>query len=71
MKLYDGSFINGSPAAGQETQAAASAQVAAFTYSGKNPVKAGLCKYPEEYKYSSAKFYFESTDEFGLFIWSF
>jgi putative transposase len=26
-------------------------------YIHENPVKAGLCKYPEDYKYSSAKFY--------------
>ncbi|MFM7487750.1 MAG: REP-associated tyrosine transposase [Cytophagales bacterium] len=26
-------------------------------YIHSNPVRAGLCKYPEEYKYSSAKFY--------------
>ncbi len=26
-------------------------------YIHDNPVKAGLCKYPEEYKYSSAKYY--------------
>ena len=26
-------------------------------YIHDNPVKAGLCKYPEDYKYSSARFY--------------
>jgi putative transposase len=26
-------------------------------YTHYNPVKAGLCKYPEDYKYSSARFY--------------
>ena len=31
-----------------------------------NPVTAGLCSYPEEYNYSSAKFYDEGTDEFGF-----
>jgi len=29
-----------------------------------NPVAAGLCVYPEEYKYSSAKFYETGKDEF-------
>src|SRR5262249_43280833 len=28
-----------------------------LNYIHYNPVKAGLCKYPEEYKYSSARFY--------------
>lgn len=28
-----------------------------LNYIHNNPVKAGLCKYPEEYKYSSARFY--------------
>ena len=36
-------------------------------YIHENPVKAGLCKYPEEYKYSSAKYYELGIDEFGLF----
>ncbi|MFT3948089.1 MAG: transposase [Agriterribacter sp.] len=31
-----------------------------------NPVKAGLCKIPEDYKYSSAKFYETGIDEFGF-----
>jgi putative transposase len=31
-----------------------------------NPVKAGLCKYPEEYYYSSAGFYHDGTDSFGI-----
>jgi putative transposase len=31
-----------------------------------NPVKAGLCKLPEEYKYSSAKFYETGIDEFKI-----
>ncbi len=31
-----------------------------------NPVSAGLCKVPEEYYYSSAKFYFDGTDNFGM-----
>ena len=32
-----------------------------------NPVKAGLSKYAEEYKYSSARFYYDGKDEFDLF----
>ena len=36
-------------------------------YIHRNPVKAGLCKLPEEYKYSSAVFYETRLDEFGLF----
>ena len=31
-----------------------------------NPVKAGLCNLPEEYYYSSAKFYATGTDDFGM-----
>ena len=31
-----------------------------------NPVTAGYCTYPEEYKYSSAKFYELGIDEFGI-----
>ncbi|MEO6454465.1 MAG: transposase, partial [Ginsengibacter sp.] len=31
-----------------------------------NPVTAGLCKVPEEYHYSSAKFYFDGTDNFKM-----
>ncbi|GAB2808283.1 hypothetical protein [Ferruginibacter profundus] len=31
-----------------------------------NPVKAGLCIHPEEYYYSSAKFYFNGADDFGM-----
>lgn len=31
-----------------------------------NPVKAGLCNYPELYKYSSAKFYLDGMDEFCM-----
>lgn len=31
-----------------------------------NPVKAGLCKLPEEYYYSSAKFYEYGIDDFGM-----
>jgi len=32
-----------------------------------NPVHAGLCKYPEEYKYSSAKFYYRK-DQYWKFL---
>ena len=31
-----------------------------------NPVVAGLCVYPEDYKYLSAKFYESGKDEFGF-----
>ena len=31
-----------------------------------NPVTAGICSYPEQYKYSSAKFYETGEDEFGI-----
>ena len=31
-----------------------------------NPVTAGLCSVLEEYYYSSAKFYFDGTDNFGM-----
>jgi REP-associated tyrosine transposase len=31
-----------------------------------NPVKAGLCKLPSEYHYSSAKFYETGIDDFGI-----
>ena len=31
-----------------------------------NPVKAGLCILPEEYYYSSAKFYAAGVDDFGI-----
>lgn len=31
-----------------------------------NPVAAGLCVYPEDYKYSSARFYETGKDEFGF-----
>jgi REP element-mobilizing transposase RayT len=31
-----------------------------------NPVLAGYCTYPEEYKYSSAKFYELGIDDFGI-----
>ena len=31
-----------------------------------NPVRAGLCINPEDYYYSSAKFYYDGTDSFGM-----
>jgi putative transposase len=31
-----------------------------------NPVKAGLCALPENYYYSSARFYETGTDEFNM-----
>jgi len=31
-----------------------------------NPVKAGLCVNPEDYYYSSARFYQEGIDDFGI-----
>jgi putative transposase len=31
-----------------------------------NPVRAGLCAIPEEYYYSSAKFYYDGTNSFGI-----
>ena len=35
-------------------------------YIHHNPVAAGLCVYPEDYKYSSAKFYETGKDAFGF-----
>ena len=32
-----------------------------------NPLRAGLCKFAEGYKYSSAGYYETGVDEFGLF----
>jgi putative transposase len=31
-----------------------------------NPVKAGLCEVPEDYYFSSAKFYEDGIDRFGM-----
>ena len=31
-----------------------------------NPVRAGLCINPEDYHYSSARFYYDGTDSFGI-----
>ena len=33
-----------------------------------NPVKAGLCKYPSEYVYSSAGFYYDSDKRWSFLI---
>ena len=35
-------------------------------YIHQNPVRAGLCRYPEEYFYSSASFYHDRSDKFGI-----
>ena len=35
-------------------------------YIHNNPVRAGLCNYAEEYYYSSAKFYKDGIDNFGM-----
>ncbi len=37
-----------------------------LNYLHANPVKAGLCSYPEEYKYSSARFYETGVDEWSI-----
>ncbi|MEP7164256.1 MAG: transposase [Ferruginibacter sp.] len=37
-----------------------------LNYIHNNPVKAGLCKYPEQYHYSSAEFYYTGIDEFNM-----
>ncbi len=37
-----------------------------LNYIHNNPVNAGLCKKPEDYHYSSAKFYKTGDDEFGI-----
>ena len=37
-----------------------------LAYIQNNPVRAGLCNYPEEYYYSSAKFYHGGIDDFGM-----
>jgi REP element-mobilizing transposase RayT len=33
-----------------------------------NPVKAGLCNFPEEYGFSSARFYYDGTDLFNFIV---
>ena len=37
-----------------------------LSYIHENPLKAGLCKYPEEYYYSSALFYEKGIDKFNM-----
>jgi hypothetical protein len=37
-----------------------------LNYIHNNPIHAGICNYPEEYKYSSAIFYEKNIDEFGI-----
>ena len=37
-----------------------------LNYIHNNPVKAGLCTNPEDYHYSSAKFYYNGTGDFGM-----
>lgn len=37
-----------------------------LNYLHLNPVKAGLCKYPEEYLFSSARFYETGNDDWGI-----
>lgn len=35
-------------------------------YIHNNPVKAGICQCPEDYLYSSARFYYDGTDEWNM-----
>ena len=37
-----------------------------LNYVHNNPVKAGLCEFPEEYYFSSASFYEKGVDHFGF-----
>lgn len=37
-------------------------------YIHNNPVRAGLCRYPWEYKYSSARFYLKSEKDWGFLV---
>lgn len=37
-----------------------------LAYLHQNPVKAGLCPFPEQYRYSSARFYYTGHDEWGF-----
>jgi putative transposase len=39
-----------------------------MNYLHYNPVKAGLCRYPEEYKYSSARFYFCNERDWDFIV---
>ena len=40
--------------------------ISKLEYIHNNPVKWNLCTYPEEYKWSSARFYWEGVDEFNM-----
>ena len=40
--------------------------ISKLEYIHKNPAKWGLCTHPEEYRWSSAKFYREGIDEFNM-----
>jgi putative transposase len=35
-------------------------------YIHNNPVNAGLCKYPEQYEFSSARFYVDGIDSWNM-----
>lgn len=37
-----------------------------LNYIHRNPVKAGMCLYPEDYHYSSAKFYQSGVDDWDI-----
>lgn len=37
-----------------------------LAYIHYNPVKAGLCQHPEDYHYSSARFYYDGTNSFEM-----
>lgn len=37
-----------------------------LNYIHNNPVKAGICSFPEDYKYSTAKFYESNIDDWGF-----
>lgn len=39
-----------------------------LNYIHNNPVKAGLCRYPEEYKYSSARFYICNDQDWDFLV---
>ena len=39
-----------------------------FNYIHMNPVRAGICKYPWEYKYSSADFYYNGGSDLGFLV---
>ena len=40
--------------------------ISKLAYTHNNPVKAKLCTYTEEYKWSSARFYWEGIDDFKM-----